>query len=79
MYTVEIKHPNPAIGAKNKKAQFSHFDDTVDCWKRWVKWLDAIPEATNQCISKAVDADGYVITVSESSTNTDEEDYDTRN
>jgi hypothetical protein len=75
MYNVEIKHSNPAIGAKNKKATFSHEVDAVSQFEKWMKWLDARYDNATTAIS----ADGYVITISTASTNDLDADYDTRN
>lgn len=78
MYTVEIKHPNTAIGAKNKKAEFTHLDDAHAQFMRWKYWLDAKSYHTNKHIEMAEDADGYVLTLVETHT-IDEIDYDTHN
>lgn len=62
MYEVEIKHPNPAIGAKNKKLITQDLDESVEQFTKWIKWLGGIEHEKTDLYVKYKGDYGYEIT-----------------
>jgi hypothetical protein len=56
-HLVIISNRNSAVGAKNRKAEFSNLDDARAQFEKWIKWLDARKMSTNVY----QDVDGYII------------------